>query len=99
MRRGTTVENTFTTDIDLSEAEVIFITYKQKNRKIIEKSIDDITVTADSLSLTLTQTDTLAFAADAPVEVQIRARFASGSAVASNVMTTTVDKILKEGVI
>ena len=99
MRRGTTVENTFTTDIDLTEAEVIFITYKQKNRKVIEKSIDDIDVSTDSLVVTLTQADTLAFSAGTPVEVQIRARFVSGSAVASNVMTTTVDKILKEGVI
>lgn len=99
MRRGTTVENTFTTDIDLTSAEVIYITYKQKNRKVIEKNIDDITVTSDSLVVYLSQTDTLALMAKVPVDVQIRARFASGSAVASNVMTTTVDEILKEGVI
>ena len=99
MRRGTTVENTFTTDIDLTEAEVIYITYKQKNRKIIEKSISDITVSADSLVVHLGQADTLAFAPDVPTQIQIRARFADGTAVASNILTTTVGAILKDGVI
>lgn len=99
MRRGTTPIHTFTTDIDLTEAEIIFITYKQSGKTVMEKGKADLTVTEDGLSVKLTQDETLAFVLGHPVEMQIRARFADGTAVASQVMRTTADVILKEGVI
>lgn len=104
MRRGTTVTNTFAIDIDLSDAAAVFITYKQAGYTIIEKTIDDITITEDeehnqTLSVDLSQVDTLAFAAAIPVQIQIRARLVDDSAVASNIINTNVGEILKDGVI
>lgn len=99
MRRGTTPTHTFTTDIDLTDAEVIFITYEQAGEVVMEKTADDLAITADSLTVKLTQEETLAFELGKPVEMQIRARFADGTAVASQVMRTNADVILKEGVI
>lgn len=99
MRRGTTPTHTFTTDIDLTDAEVIFITYEQSGKAVMEKTADDLTITADSLTVKLTQEETLAFVLGKPVDMQIRARFADGTAVASQVMRTNADVILKEGVI
>lgn len=99
MRRGTTPTHTFTTDIDLTDAEVIFITYEQDGAPVMEKTKEDLAITAESLTVKLTQEETLAFELGKPVEMQIRARFADGTAVASQVMRTNADVILKEGVI
>lgn len=99
MRRGTTPTHTFTTDIDLTDAEVIFITYEQAGKPVMEKTKEDLTITAETLTVKLTQEETLAFELGKPVEMQIRARFADGTAVASQVMRTNADVILKEGVI
>ena len=99
MRRGTTPTHVFHTDIDLTGAEVIYVTYQQCGKTVLEKEIRDITVEADSLSVKLTQAETLRFRQnpEATVKIQIRARWADGDAVASNVIQTTTKEVLKEG--
>lgn len=97
MRRGTTPTNTFSSDIDLTGATV-FVDYEQKNRIIIEKTGEDLTVTTDAVTLELTQEDTLAFR-PGEVLIQIRAVFPDGSALASNIIRTTAERIIKDGVI
>lgn len=98
MIRGTTPLNIFNVDVDLTTAEVIYITYKQNNNVVIEKSIEDIAVTDKTLTVRLTQEETLKLTERA-VEIQIRARFADGTAIASNIIKTTASEILKDGVI
>lgn len=98
MFRGTTPTNTFTTNLDLSTAEVIYITYQQNGQDIIEKNINDITFGEGSLSVELTQEDTLKLS-DREVLIQIRAKFSNGKAVASNIIKTPAKMILKDGVI
>lgn len=98
MRRGTTPTNTFTVDLDLTLAQVLYITYKQGGRTVIEKKLEDVTITAETLTVTLTQADTLKLR-DGSVDIQIRARLIDGSAPASQIMTVPVEAILKEGVI
>lgn len=102
MYRGTTPTHIFTTDIDLSDADVVYITYKQNGQNVIEKAKADITFAAEgqtyTMSVGLTQDETLALD-DTAVAVQIRARFGDGRAVASNVNTVPVRQILKDGVI
>ena len=97
--RGTTPYNYFDVPVDLTGAAVIFVTYQQDGRTVIEKTISDLTVTDEEISVQLTQEDTLAFKDRTPVDIQIRARFPDGNAVESEIMRTTVDRILKEGVI
>ena len=97
MIRGTTPEHTFTVDVDLTDAESLFITYKQLDRVIIEKTKGDIEVTAEALKCVLTQHETLALNTKYPVKIQIRAGYEGGSAIASNIITTTVEEILKGG--
>lgn len=99
MRRGTTPKHIFTTDLDLTDAEVLYITYKQRGKDVVEKELPDIEVTAEELAVTLTQEETLSFADPSEVQIQIRARFADGSAVASNIMKVPAEAILKDGVI
>lgn len=97
MRRGTTPTNTFSSDVDLTGATV-FVDYEQKNRIIIEKTGDDLTVTSEAVTLELTQEDTLAFR-PGEVLIQIRAVFPDGTAIASNIIRTTAERIIKDGVI
>lgn len=99
MYRGTTPTNTFRTgDIDLSTADVVYITYKQRGKVVVEKTKTDCTFGENSVSVTLTQEDTLKFTEN-DVLIQIRARFAGGRAIASNIIETPAMAILKEGVI
>jgi hypothetical protein len=98
MRRGTTPTITITTDIDLSNAINLFVTFKQNDRIAFEKTIDDVTITSKSVVCELTQSDTLALK-DGMTRFQIRATLADASKVASNIMIASVDEILKGGAI
>lgn len=103
MRRGTTPINTFLTDIDLSDATV-FISYAQNHCVVVEKTNDSLTFSPGEkegeyvITLVLSQEDTLALRTG-DVLIQIRAVYADGSAIASNIIRTTADIILKDGVI
>lgn len=99
MIRGTTPTHVFTTDVDISDAEVVYVTYMQGNKKL-EKTKEDLTFTETGFEVKLTQKETLDFKAmGMNAEVQIRARFEDGTAVASNVIVVPISKILKGGVI
>lgn len=99
MRRGTTPRHTFTTDVDLTGAEVLYVTYKQGKETILEKEIRDVHITPDTVEFALTQEETLAFQECTRVNIQIRVRFPDGTAIASNIIDASAEKILKEGVI
>ena len=97
MRRGTTPVHSFETDVDLTDAEVIYITYKQNGKVVLEKEKADIEVTSEGISTKLTQKDTLAFNTIGEVAIQIRAKFADETAIASNVIRAKAEEILKDG--
>lgn len=97
MRRGTTPTITITTDIDLTQASNLFVTFKQGDRIAFEKTLDEVTVTENTVICELEQNDTLALK-DGLVMIQIRATLGD-SKVASNIMTASVDAILKGGAI
>lgn len=98
MFRGTTPVNKFTTATDLSDADVVCITYKQADKVIVERQKDSITFGEGFFSVKLTQEETLKFSERA-VSIQIRARFPDGTAIASNIITTSAEDVLKDGVI
>lgn len=112
MIRGTTPTHVFYTEIDLSNIDKIFVTYKQGKDVILEKSIDDVEINEEekSISVHLSQEDTLKFkdknwtwlypnenAKDTKVKIQIRIKFLDDSAIASNIILVDVDDILKDG--
>ena len=99
MFRGTTPTNRFEVEVDLTTATAIYITYKQGNTIAFEYSSNDIVVTSNSLTVTLTQQDTLKLVSGKEVQIQIRAKFSDGTAIASNIIHTTADEILKDGAI
>ena len=97
MRRGSTPTNTFTVDIDLTGATV-FVSYEQFGAVVLEKTGTDLTIEPDKITLALTQEDTLAFQAG-EVLIQIRYVFPNGAADGSNIIRTTFERIIKDGVI
>lgn len=97
MRRGSTPTNTFSLDIDLRQATV-FVSYEQNGRLVFEKTGEDLTVEEDEISLKLTQEDTLLLK-PGEVLIQIRYIFPTGDADASNIIRTTAERVIKDGVI
>lgn len=97
-RRGSTPINVFKVNIDLTGATV-FVTYAQGGEVIIEKTGTDLMITENTISTTLTQEDTLKLDDSMLVEMQIRYVRENGVADGSNVITASVGKILKDGLI
>lgn len=97
MLRGTTPKHIFKVGIDLTDAEVLYITYSQGDKEIVEKTISEIDIFPNKLEVRLTQKETLDFDPDLPVKIQIRGRYPNDIAVGSNQMMSTVEDILKDG--
>lgn len=96
---GTTPTHEFAVTEDFTGATKCYITYQQFGKTVLEKDIDDVTITATKITTTLTQEETLKFDESAEVEMQIRIKMPDGSAHKSEVIKTTTDELLKEGAI
>lgn len=96
MYRGTTPTHIFRTDVDLTKASVLFISYEQNGAIVLEKTRKEIEIKKDKLLVCLSQRETLLFS-EGIVVIQIRAKFPDGSAIASDIIRTTAQEILKDG--
>lgn len=96
MRRGTTPTHRFGVDLDLTNATEVYLTYEQGALEL-EKTKDDMDITPEEVTVHLTQAETLAFIENKNIKIQFRAKFADNNAVASNIITTTIGEILKDG--
>lgn len=97
MYRGTTPKITFLVDIDTADLGELYITFKNEHGEI-EKTTPDVVLAEGEISVYLSQADTLLFPNfDTPLRMQIRAKTKEGAAIASNIMQTTMNYILKDG--
>ena len=96
MYRGTTPTNVFRTDVDLENASVLFVSYKQNGKVVLKKSLEDVSIKKTLVTVNLTQKETLLFQ-DGIVTIQIRAKFPDNTAIASNLIRTTAEEIVKDG--
>lgn len=99
MRRGTTPAIVLTVDMDIT-SYTVYVTLKNRsaeltltNGAIVMEYEDDKT----SIAFSLTQEQTLKFGTGT-CEVQVRA-IHDGTAIATDIKTMDVNRILKEGVI
>lgn len=97
IRKGTTPTHIFNTNVDLTEAVALYVTYKQGVRVVVEKDKSECGVTSTSVTTRLTQADSLNFSEQQGVEIQIRAKFEDGTAIASNIIKTSAERVLKGG--
>ncbi|MGN1115954.1 MAG: hypothetical protein ACI4TH_05265 [Candidatus Ornithomonoglobus sp.] len=99
MFRGTTPTLKFTLPIETSALVAAYISVAQNQRVIIEKTMQECTLSGNTISTRLTQEDTLLLAASNNTEIQLRVRLADGSAPSSQIFTVPTKRILKDGVI
>lgn len=100
MIRGTTPLLTFTVPFDPTITKRIWITFAQNKKEIFTIEKEDCTIEDKTIKVTLTQKQTLSLMASALVDIQMRVTFANGEtdeALASEVITTSVRNILKDG--
>ena len=98
MWRGTTPVHSFTLPegIGLDDFAVVYVTYSQGGKTVLEKDKDELEAAGSGFRLFFSQADTLCFS-PGPVKIQIRARLHDGTAVASDIISTTAMEILKDG--
>ena len=101
MIRGTTPVLEFTLPFDTELLEEAYVTISQRGAVVIDKSIDECTLKHTMLSVRLSQEETLELIAqrNLRVEIQLRVLTRDGEALASNIETVDVGRILKDGVI
>ena len=101
MIRGTTPKVSFNLPFNASTAVRLWVTFSQRNKEVFTLEKEDFTISEDKIEATLTQEQTLCLVPNAIVEMQIRVLFPDEkntyTALASNIMTTPVQRILKEG--
>lgn len=97
MTRGTTPELAFQLPFDAGALTKLSIAFEQDDVLVLEKKLEDCTVSGQQVSVRLTEEDTLAFRQNGSV-LQIQLRCGIGEKrLASEVITATVGRILKEG--
>lgn len=103
MIRGTTPILTFKikTELDLNDVEKAEITFKSENGTK-ERTWNETELAIDpvekKIQLQMSQEDTLYFSVGT-IDIQLRIKLNNDMVYASKIATSTLDKILKEGVI
>ena len=72
MIRGSTPTHVFRLPISTELIKALRITYVQKQKTVLEKTEQDVTMDGTTISLRLTQEETLAFNAECRVKIQLK---------------------------
>ena len=97
MIRGTTPTFVFTLPFTCTEFTVCNIAFAQAGKVVLEKELSDCNITGKKITVTLSEVETLMFDCNKGiVEIQIRGGIGA-TRIASEIMTTSVRRILKEG--
>lgn len=104
--RGATQTHVFRIPFDSEDIGAMYITYKQINGAVIEKSLEDITFdrSLGIAKVVFSQNDTLSFKPYTTlnsdiVEIQCRAVLTNGKAYVTEELKERVKDVFKEGVI
>lgn len=98
MIRGTTPTLEFVLPFEASLLAAAYVTFVQSDSVVLDKPLSECAIDGNKMTVKLTQEDTLKLKTGL-VEVQIRARTADGDVIASDIILTGAQKILKDGVI
>lgn len=98
MRIGTTPTHTFSFPFLARECQEIKITYAQGCRTILEKHIDDMTLSGNQAQVTLTQEETFKFDETKPISIQARV-LKNGTAMTSDITQVSVYRCLDDEVL
>ena len=106
MRRGTTPTHFFGIPFDIPAGSKIRIVYAQNNKVILERTTETCAIKEGGISVTLTDKETLKFdckshysgreVAPIPIEIQIGIKTPDGCKLWSDIITTDVERCLRE---
>lgn len=96
MYRGTTPTLVFTLPFSTSDIDNAYVTFAQYGTVKIDKQFSACSCNGNDLIVRLTQAETLSLRGGCDVEIQISIRIGD-SVMRSQIITTTVDCILREG--
>jgi len=99
MIRGTTPTLVFTLPFDVSVIKSAWITFSQNGCEVLTVEGDRCEMTDTKMTVTLSQDETLLFTENCYAEIQIRVLTTYDTSLASDVMRTPVQRVLKGGVI
>jgi hypothetical protein len=97
MIRGTTPTLTFTFPFEKDEIKSLSVVFVQCGLIRLEKTLKDVEIENNVLTVRLSQEDTLCYWDNHDIDIQIRAVTNEGEAFASKIITTTAERILKDG--
>lgn len=97
MHRGTTPTLTFTLPFKTNDIKNIWVTFSQNDKIIIDLDGERCFFNEYDVKVKLTQRETLSLRQNAPVEMQLRVLMTDDTALTSYIITTSVDRILKDG--
>jgi hypothetical protein len=97
MRRGTTPTHTFSLPVPADEVASFRVIYNQNGKNVLTR--DDAELNGVTATLKLTQEETLRFISSVRVEIQVRLLTNDGDALASDVITINVDRLLENEVL
>lgn len=98
MIRGTTPTLEFILPFDTSLISEAYVTLAQAGDVVLDKPLSECALDGNKMTVKLTQGDTLKLKTGL-IEIQIRAKTIDGDAIASDIILTSAQKILKDGVI
>ena len=99
MIRGTTPDLEFKLPFNTDVIESVWITFSQFNKELLTLDKASCAFKDDVITTRLTQEQTLLFTENAYVEIQLRVLTKDGTAIASNIMRSPNQRILKGGII
>lgn len=98
MYRGTTPTFNFKLPIEADTITAASVTFRQAGSVNIEKTLDDCTISEDTLTVSLTEEETLSLRSGTVCPLEIQLRVGVGEArMASQIFTVPVERILKDG--
>lgn len=98
MHRGTTPTLTFGLPFEGTKITKACLAFAQGGEVVLEKALDDLQVEGTTLKVKLTERETLELRHEMVLEIQLRC-VVDGNSLASNIVHTTVERILKDGVL
>ena len=97
MRRGTTPTHTFLLPLAAADVKKIRVIYCQDGENVLTR--EDAEISGNIATLQLTQEETLKFNSESRVEIQVRLLAEDDEALASNIITVRVDRLLESEVL
>lgn len=97
MIRGTTPRLEFKLPFHTDIIKELYVTFAQNAGIVLDKVKQDCICEGNNVTLKLTQQDTLALVSEKMVDIQLRVLTVNDDALASDIIRSSVKRILKDG--